>query len=160
MNDTMSETSPEVGANPGLPPENPEPAPVEPVKAWVVGYGQLGLVNVVASSQEELVERINILRRTTGLSFLAKGSNPLKPFEVLSNNPEEPDKTTIWLNPLLIEAVLDEFNPRSAGAAESSFPPGLAAVLAQMKPSDPEGGEDVAEVVVGLDAPEPNKAND
>ncbi len=147
MNDNFPASEKAVSEPTPVPvPDAPEPEAVEPVRAWLVGYGRLGLINIVAESQEGLVARIKKLRRSAGLSFLAYGASTLEPFEVLSNNPRAPDKTTIWLDPLLIQAVLDEFFPRPAGAP--GLPPGLAAVLAQIGQSEPEAEGDVAEVVV------------
>jgi len=131
----------------------PEAAPAAPMRAWVMGYGRLGLINVVAGSQTELVARIRKLRNRAGLNLQANGSNALESFEVLGNNPGAPERMTIWLNPLLIQAVLNEFTPGPAGAGELGLPPGLAAVLAKIGQSEPEAEEDVTEVVVGLDDP-------
>ncbi len=150
MSNGVNEEAEVAEATPVVPDGNdaPEPEAVEPVRAWLVGYGRLGLINIVAESQEGLVARIGKLRRSAGLSFLAYGASTLEPFEVLSNNPRAPDKTTIWLDPLLIQAVLDEFTPRPAGAGEAGPPPGLAAMLAQIGHRAPEAEGDVAEVVV------------
>ena len=163
MNDNFPASEKAVGeATPVVPDETdaPEPKPTEPVKAWVVGYGELGLINVVADSQTELVNRIANMRHAAGLSIMGGGANPLEPVEVLSNAPGEQVTSTIWIDPLLILAVMDQFMPRVAREDTGGLrlPPGLEALLAGVaEPAGPGSGseeEDSVEVVVGSEPPQ------
>ncbi len=145
-------------------PDAPEPEDIEPVKAWIVGYRGLGLFNIVAGSQEELVERIGKLRWKAGLSLQANGANPLEPVEVLSNAPGVQVVSTIWIDPLMIQAVMDQFTPRFAREDTGGLrlpprlPPGLEALLAGAVASGEDSEEeDFVEVVVGSEPVEPGE---
>lgn len=116
-------------SEPATPPvaDAPEPEIVEPVKAWLVGYGHVGLINVVAESQEELVERFNRMRRETG--------SDLQPVQAINTNPEEPDASTIWLDPNKVEMVLEQYAPRGQ-AAGHGIPPGLEDMIERLRTRD------------------------
>ena len=164
MSETMAAVAAAQEASVSPPPET-ETEAFEPTRAWLVGYGQMGIINIVAESQVELVARIGKLRQEAGYNLKSDGFNDLRAFEVLSNKPGEPAKSTVWLNPLLIEVVLDEFIPRPAeasGAGGLGLPPALAAMLEQAQARivasgpEPETDGDVAEVVVApAPVPEP-----
>ncbi len=125
--------------------EPPALTPIEQPRAWIVAYGELGLINVVADSQEELVERFEKMRgEAVGLPA-AVYAGFLRPIQVLPNNPDAPEVVTIWISPLLIQAVLEEFVPRREPTrAEPGLPSGLEALLAKV---GAEAGEN-AEVFV------------
>lgn len=103
-----------------------------PVKAWVMAYVELGLLSAVADSQERLVERINDARLTAGMFEKADGHSQLIPFDVLSNNWEDPTVATVWLNPLLILGVLEQFVPRTGSRGAPSGPSGMPAGLLEL----------------------------
>lgn len=156
MNDDViqEEGDPPVVAGPL--PDAPEPKTAGPVKAWVFAYAELGLLNAVVKSQEELVNWINDARRAAGQAVKERGANSLVPIRVLSNSPSEPDVAFVWLDPLLILAVLDEFVPRPGGATGApKLPPALLAMIAGAE-DRPASEEDVAVVVVEPE-PEPGR---
>ncbi len=132
--------------------EPPALAPTEPEapRAWIVAYGELGLINVVATSQEELVERFEKMRAEAVGLPAAVYAGFLRPIRVLSNNPDAPGVATIWIDPMLIQAVLEEFVPRREPTpAEPGLPPGLEALLA----SAAAAGENAEVIVLDPSAP-------
>lgn len=156
----MSKAS-EAHIHPGLAPEPPElktndeeaameaqvSPPPEPPAAWVIAYGALGLINVVADSQEELAARFSKWREKAAFEL----TSALVPVEVISHNPEA-GTSTIWINPLLIQAVLERFvPPRALRPAETGLPPGLEALLA--KATRAAASAETTEVVVTEEKP-------
>ena len=78
----------------------PEPELAEPPRAWMVAFGSIGLITVIGKSQGEVVHKLNCMRDVTG--------NDLMPIEVLNLQGEA---RTIYVDPALVEGVLEEFNP-------------------------------------------------
>ncbi len=143
---------------PGTSVEPPALAPPEPEppRAWIVAYGELGLINVVADSQKELVERFEVMRSNALRRLRISETSPLQAIEVLPNNPDAPGATTIWIDPLLIQAVLDPFVPhREPTRAEVGLPPGLEALLENARQAVKVSGDAIAEVEVFVDEGEP-----
>lgn len=102
-----------------------------PPRSWVVAYGNLGLINIVAESQEALVGMINTARMTAA-TLSGDLVGPLVPVHVLQHNGSR-EPATIWIDPLLVEAVLDETKPRAAGAQGVEVPPGLQSMLESLR---------------------------
>lgn len=115
------------------PPQKPEPKPAPKRRAWVVVFKYIGLMNLVAESQSELVKRIRMWRSVPVLPGCA---SQLVPVEALSN--QEDQSANIWIDPHLIQAVLNEY-------------------VMGMRPVDPMSNNHPAVVVIEQpDVEEPN----
>lgn len=151
MNDTMCEEAPEGAemANSGQAGEGDtqDVAPAPP-RAWVVAFGSVGLLNVVAESQEELVQSLGVIRNAAVHTVDLGDAAPLFPIRVLRTNVQGAP-AMVWIDPLLIEAVLDEAVPPQLAGEAPGMPPGLREMLARMEQGNVASDADgVVEVTV------------
>ena len=108
------------------PMQEPEAEPEAPaLKAWVMAYSHIGLMNIVAESQAALVAQVTDMRRQAAHETSLYGTANLQAIEVVRGQDVD-GPTTIWINPLLIEAVLDQAVPAEPVLP---IPPGLAEAL-------------------------------
>ncbi len=86
------------------PPANDEVAKAEHPRAWIVVCRGLGLINLVAKSAEELVERLHKYRACN-----VDATTPqLSAFDVIDNT-DDGAQAVIWFDPALVQAVLNEY---------------------------------------------------
>ncbi len=88
------------------PPANDVPAKAEPPRSWIVVCKALGMVNLIAESAEELVERLHLLRESSA----ACATPQLIAFDVVDNT-DEGLQAVLWFDPALVQAVLNEYKP-------------------------------------------------
>ncbi len=112
----------------------PEPEKAQRPRAWVVVCKGLGLINMVAVSAEELVERLHSAREEAELMQ----QELLVAFAVLDNTAEG-EEAVIWFNPALVQAVINEYKPPVAPARHAPLR-GLRDIAVVQVDAD-DGGE-------------------
>ncbi len=115
-------------AAPGAPEPALVPMPPEPPatsvtpRAWVVAFEGLGLINVVGTSQSELAGRL--------ASAHATGERALVRLEVVAH--AGPWTTSVaWVDPGLVQAVLNEFTKPALVPAPAPTEPSVQAVVVE-----------------------------
>lgn len=126
---------------------NDEPETAKHPRAWIVVCKGLGLINIIAESAEELVERLHEARQLSADTFAPA---LLTPFGVIDNT-DDARQTVIWFDPGLVQAVINEYKCparlASNGPRGLRFPAGQemsleeAVAVVTVESEEPDDGE-------------------